>query len=118
MDERWYTHVFAILPALAEVLIPDLALLERLYCGGVITLGELQKLFLDDNNAKRSRMLLVSILPRRGPDSFDRFLSVLKETEGQEHVAQLILKTRKKPERRRTVRVEKRGERRCNQVFV
>ena len=42
------------------------ALLERLYCGGLITLGELQKLFLDDN-AKRSRMLLVSILREEDP---------------------------------------------------
>ena len=107
MDERWVTHVFSILPVLIEVLIP-LALLERLYYGGLIALEELQRLLLaiyDDT--ERSRRLLVSILPKKGPDSFDRFIKVLKETEGQEHVAQLILGTRKKHEQRRTVGVEK-----------
>ena len=91
MDERWKKRVFPILPALLEILLP-LSLIDGLLSVALITVQEFEKLSLriyDD--VERSRMLLVSILPKKGPDSFDRFVSVLRETEGQEHVATKLL---------------------------
>ena len=85
--------MFSILPDLKEILIP-LALISRLLAADLITVQEFERLrlpLIDDQT--RSETLLVSILPRKGPDSFDRFLNVLKVTEGQEHVAQKIIGT-------------------------
>ena len=93
MDERWKKRVFPILPALVEILIP-LALIDRLLAVDLVTVQEYERLSRDlIDDEKRSRTLLVSILPRKGPDSFDRFLTVLKESKGQEHVAQKIMET-------------------------
>ena len=94
MDERWKKRVFPILPALLEILIP-LSLIDGLLAVALITVQEFEKLsrqICDD--VERSRLLLVSILPKKGPDSFDRFMNVLKETEGQEHVAQRIMENK------------------------
>ena len=44
----------------------------------LITREEYEKIKTYDD-AEGSRQLLVTILPRKGPDSFDRFLSVLEE---------------------------------------
>ncbi|XP_065839777.1 uncharacterized protein [Oscarella lobularis] len=93
MDERWNTHVRPFLPDLLQILLP-LALIDRFYAVALITLEEFEKIKTYDNT-EGSRTLLVSILPRKGPDSFDRFLCVLKKTEGQEHVAKLIMKTKR-----------------------
>ena len=38
----------------------------------------------------RSRKLLSNILPRKGMNSYDRFVAILRETEGQEHVAKAL----------------------------
>ena len=85
--------MFPILPDLIEILMP-LALISRLLASALITVQEFERLSLDSiDDEKRSRTLLVSILPRKGPDSFDRFLNVLKKTEGQEHVAQKIMRS-------------------------
>ena len=63
----------------------------------LITVSEYEELFSDSiDDKKRSQLLLVFILPRKGPDSVDRFLNVLKETEGQKHVAQKIIETAEK----------------------
>ena len=86
----------SILSTLVKILIP-LSLIDRLLEVNLITVREYERLSLDSiDDEKRSRTLLVSILPRRGPDSFDRFLKVLKETKGQEHVAKTIMKSRKR----------------------
>ena len=83
--------MFPILPDLIEILMP-LALISRLLAAALITVQEFERLRLPSiDDQTRSETLLVSILPRKGPDSFDRFLNVLKETEGQEHVAQKII---------------------------
>ena len=108
MDERWNTHVRPILPDLLRILLP-LALIDRLYAVALITLEEFERIKTYDNT-EGSRMLLVSILPRKGPDSFDRFLSVLKETEGQEHVAQQIMGEGQKREQKSAVGKEKKEE--------
>ena len=94
--------MFPILPTLVEILIP-LALIDRLLAVDLITVPEYERLSLDSiDDEKRSRTLLVSILPRKGPDSFDGFLNVLKEIKGQEHVAQKIIES-KENEKKRTV---------------
>ena len=91
MDERWKKRVFPILPALLEILMP-LSLIDGLLAVSLIALEEYEELSLPIyNDVKRSRMLLLSILPKKGPGSFDRFMNVLKATEGQEHVAQRIM---------------------------
>ena len=83
--------MFPILPDLIEILIP-LALISRLLASALITVQEFERLSLPSiDDQKRSETLLVSILPRKGPDSFDRYLNVLKETEGQEHVARKLI---------------------------
>ena len=87
--------MFPILPALLEILLP-LSLIDGLLAVALITVQEFEKLsrqICDD--VERSRLLLVSILPKKGLDSFDRFLNVLKETEGQEHVAQTIMENKR-----------------------
>ena len=81
-----------ILYVLVEILLP-LALIDRLHAVFLINREEYEKIKAYDN-AEGSRQLLVSILPKKGPDSFERFLTVLKETEGQEHVAKEIMKDR------------------------
>ena len=35
-------------------------------------------------------MLLKEILPRKGPTSYDQFLTIVRETEGQEHVVKAL----------------------------
>ena len=68
-----------------------LTFLSRLLSDELITAQEYERLSLDSiDDQKRSGTLLVSILPRRGPHSFDRFLNVLRKTKGQEHVARII----------------------------
>ena len=92
-----------ILSALVEILIP-LSLIDRLLEVELITIPEYERLSLDSiDDEKRSRQLLVSILPRKGPESFDKFLNVLKETKGQKHVAKKILGEEEKNEGKRKV---------------
>ena len=80
----------SILHDLIEILMP-LTFLSRLLAEELITAQEYERLSLDSiDDQKRSGTLLVSILPKRGPTSFDRFLNVLRKTKGQEHVAQMI----------------------------
>ena len=75
---------------LIEILMP-LTFLSRLLAEELITAQEYERLSLDSiDDQKRSGTLLVSILPKRGPTSFDSFLNVLRKTKGQEHVAQMI----------------------------
>ena len=103
MDQRWKTCVHPILSALVEILIP-LSLIDRLLEVKLITIPEYERLSHDSiDDEKRSRQLLVSILPRKGPDSFDRLLNVLKETKGQEHVARKLLGEEEKREQKRKV---------------
>ena len=109
MDERWNTHVRPIIRVLVEILLP-LALIDGLYAAYLITREEYEKIKTYDN-AEGSRQLLVTILPRKGPDSFDRCLSVLEVTEGQEHVAELIREEGVKCEQERAVRKNREKER-------
>ena len=94
--------MFSILTDLVEILIP-LDFIDRLLAVDLITVAEHKMLSLDlTDDEERSRKLLVSILPSKGSDSFDRFLNVLRETKGQEHVVQKIMETEVKQERQCT----------------
>ena len=87
--------MFPILHDLVEILFP-LEFIDRLLAVDLITVADHRRLSRDSISDKKiSRTLLVSILPRKGPDSFDRFLNVLRETEGQEYVAQKIHEAQK-----------------------
>ncbi|XP_065836477.1 uncharacterized protein [Oscarella lobularis] len=89
MDERWNTHVRPILHVLVAILSP-FSLIDRLYSLFLITREEYERIKAYDS-VEASQQLLVMILPRKGPDAFKQFLSVLEETEGQKHVAELII---------------------------
>ena len=79
-----------------------LLLYSLVFSPSLSSLHEFERLSLDSiDDEKRSRQLLVSILPKKGPDSFDRFLRVLKETQGQEHVARKLLGEEEKREQKR-----------------
>ena len=97
MDERWNTHVRPILCELIRILLP-LALIDGLYAAYLINSEEYEKIKTYDST-EGSQYLLVSILPRKGPDSFEQFLNVLRKTEGQERVAQKIIGSSEKKRR-------------------
>ena len=105
--------MFPILPDLVEILTP-LALISRLLAVGLITVQEFERLSVPSiDDQKRSETLLVSILPRKGLDSFDRFLRVLKESGGQEHVAKKLIGEEEKREQKRTVWEKRNKSIRC-----
>ena len=102
MDERWNTHVRPILHVLVAILSP-FALIDRLHSLFLITREEYERIKTYDS-VEASQQLLVMILPRKGPDAFKRFLSVLEETEGQKHVSDLIIEEGLKSEPERAAR--------------
>ncbi|XP_065845635.1 uncharacterized protein [Oscarella lobularis] len=91
MDERWRTRVQARLPALVQVLDP-MALHDRLYAASLVSKEEYD--WLCDRSTSRedkSRRLLVDILPRKGRTSYEKFVSLIGQTEGQSHIISAIL---------------------------
>ena len=92
MDDRWRTRVQARLPALVQVLDP-MALHDRLYAASLVSKEEYD--WLCDRSTSRedkSRRLLVDILPRKGRTSYEKFVSLIGQTEGQSHIISAILK--------------------------
>ena len=39
---------------------------------------------------EKSRLLLSDVLPRKGETSYDQFVTILRETEGQKHVFKVL----------------------------
>ena len=39
---------------------------------------------------EKSRLLLSDILPRKGETSYDQFVTIVRETEGQKHVVKVL----------------------------
>ena len=95
MDARWETEVKPIFPDLVQVLDP-LALRDRLYSNDLITREEFRHLTHLLTKEEMSRTLLVDILPRKGRTAYDRFVSALRATKGQEHVAEELLEAKRK----------------------
>ena len=89
MDQEWEIYVRPKFDILVKILLLS-SFIDRLYAVALITLEEYEKI-KTYNHMDGLKLLLASILPRKGLGSFDRFLGVLKETEGQKHVAQFIL---------------------------
>ena len=90
IDERWESNVRPLFSDLVQVLDPHDTFLDRLYGGKLVTNEEYDDLFSMSSRENRSRKLLRNILPRKGMDSYDRLVAILKETEGQEHVAKAL----------------------------
>ena len=115
MDERWNT-LRPIFSDLLKIVRPS-TFIDRLLDVSLITLEELKRIKTYDNT-EGARMLLLSILPRKGLDSYDQFLSVLKETEGQEHIAQQIIENAKRRQKRTVLREEEEFWTISNRLFV
>ena len=90
MEAGWKS-VHSHLPEMLEIM-QSYKLCDHLIAKGLITIEEYERLTKDSmDDTSRSRLLLVSILPKKKAGSFHKFLKVLKETE-QEHVADMIIK--------------------------
>ncbi|XP_065843070.1 ankyrin-1-like isoform X2 [Oscarella lobularis] len=89
IDTRWDSNVRPLFSDLVQVLDPD-SFLNRLYSARLVTKGEYNHLLSMSSREDKSRELLNDILPRKGPNSYDRFVAILRETEGQEHVAKAL----------------------------
>ncbi|XP_065836068.1 uncharacterized protein [Oscarella lobularis] len=85
VDRRWESVVRPLLIDLASVLDPD-SFLHQLFRKRLITKEEYHRLHSMTSRKEKSLALLSDILPRKGPKSYDDFVSVLRATEGQEHV--------------------------------
>ncbi|XP_065836315.1 uncharacterized protein [Oscarella lobularis] len=89
IDKRWESIVRPIFSDLVRVLDPD-SLLDRLYSEKLVTDEEHQHLRAISTRQEKSRMLLKEILPRKGPTSYDQFVTIVRKTEGQEHVVKVL----------------------------
>ena len=77
------------LPDLVELLRPSV-LSCRLYSTKLLTKDETQK--IDKmTDAAASKLLLIHILPKKGPHAYDTFVDVVRKTEGQSHIAEKFL---------------------------
>jgi glycosyltransferase involved in cell wall biosynthesis len=89
VDSRWEVIVRPKLPDLVKVLQPA-DFMPRLFASKLLTKDEYENLDRTRSNKEVSAALLITILPRKGPKAYDNFIKVLLETEGQEHIADLL----------------------------
>ena len=89
MDKRWDKIVATNLSELVPVLNPP-ALLFRLRSLKLITSQEMQEIRQLPSKQEMAYELLDQILPRKGPNAYSKFVEVLMETEGQEHIADML----------------------------
>ena len=90
MSDDWQKYVVPHLVTLVKILQPS-CLLDHLRADDLLSREDcatLTKSYQTDES--RSRALLDEILPRKGPDAFTKFCSILQSVQGQEHVAELI----------------------------
>ena len=89
IDKRWESIVRPQFDDLVRVLNP-ISFLDRLYREKLVDNEEYQLLLTISPSQGQSRKLLSEILPRKGPTSYNRFMKILRETEGQEHVVKAL----------------------------
>ena len=91
MEREWEENVRHRLTELKEILRPDL-ICDGLYAQHLLSKPEWEQMRRNFPSTKEEKTadLLVTILPTKGPNSFSRFLSVLRETDGQEHIADML----------------------------
>ena len=91
--DLWSEIVISRLDTLVKVLDVD-ELLDKLMARKLIS-AKNWEFFRRPDVAKqdKARKLVVDILPRRGPhlNVLDAFVRVLRETEGQEHIAEILV---------------------------
>eukprot|EP00118_Oscarella_pearsei_P014382 m.122909 g.122909 ORF g.122909 m.122909 type:complete len:193 (+) comp37805_c0_seq8:29-607(+) len=91
MDSRWDTVVRPQLVRLKQTLNPK-PVLDGLYARGLVSRDEWQSISGLRSDGDKVMELLVLVLPRKGPEAYDGFLEVLKDTEGQKYIAEELLK--------------------------
>ena len=91
MDRRWWDIVRPRLKDIQDVLEPS-AFLGDLFSEELLRSDEYEKLSDLDRRRQTERLLIV-LLPRKGPECYDKFVDILSRTEGQKHVARLFLDT-------------------------
>ena len=88
IDKRWESIVRPLFSDLVPVLDPD-SFLDRLYSDELVTKEEYHRLRSMPWREK-SRALLSDILPRKGETSYDQFVTIVRETEKQNHVVKFL----------------------------
>ena len=89
IDKRWESIVRDQFDDLVQVLDPD-SFLDRLFRKKLVTKEEYSRLRSMSSREEKSRALLSDILPRKGKKSYDQFVTIVRETEGQEDVAEVL----------------------------
>ena len=89
IDKRWESIVRDQFDDLVQVLDPY-SFLDRLFRKKLVTKEEYHRLRSMPSREEKSRALLSDILPRKGETSYDQFVTILRETEGQEHVVKVL----------------------------
>lgn len=90
VDPLWDECLRPHFPEVVEVLRPS-KIADQLYGQRLIDQEEL--LFLSEDNPsekEKARHLLVKILPKKGPGTFEKFVNILKTVEGYGYIVQLF----------------------------
>lgn len=88
-DPRWGSVVRKNLPDLVDILNVS-ALRIRLHSVELLTKTEMLEIMkMTAMNA--AEYLLVHVLPKKGPGAYDKFVDVVRKTEGQAHIADCFL---------------------------
>lgn len=98
MDERWETRLRPNFPTIVSQLRAR-TLLNELFAAGLIERRDIIRLrsavtFPTDEDVATE--LLLQVLPKAGPGSFDKFCSVLLKSKGQEAIAELLMREEEK----------------------
>ena len=83
-DERWDTVLRQRLPTVVRALSSRLLRVE-LYAKELLTREELEDI-TRMTEMEAAELLLIHILPRKGRQAYDTFVSVLLNTKGQEYI--------------------------------
>ena len=89
MDIRWKKIARPKLMELRDAFRADDSIIDLLFSKFLINEEDRQKL-RQLTNQERVSMLITEILPSKGPQSFDRFLSALRDAEGFSHIVELL----------------------------
>jgi len=87
----WLVSVLIVVRSVKPTHLMDLDL-DRLFSTRLINRKQHENLSNMKTTQERVSALLIHILPRKGPGSYDKFVEVLEKTEGQEHIVEHVLK--------------------------
>ncbi|XP_065836205.1 uncharacterized protein [Oscarella lobularis] len=95
VDQRWRERVFNNLSLLIEAFNP-MSVIDKAFAKTLISPEEYHQLRDQSKTLEKKSRILFDLLPRKGDTAFDEFVTVLEETDRQEHVLRLISKPQKK----------------------